>query len=362
MGCHRLKVRWRLSIVHDEYLLLSRERLASDLAAYTEQPVLNLYEQSISLNKLAFFGEGSQTAIADRSYFGMTEHIVGGNLVRPIYERLNVGVYGEANGRAVDIRSSNGQPSVSIEQIYTSTTAPDLNHQPFFLQLGAGVRMRPSSPKGLFHFNYDLAYRPFIDVSGSGFSFQRLTVDLYQEISFYHTNMRVPRETDDPNNCLIDPTAERPRCPRVTNRDLEGSLGIRAFTSLSMTPGGNAVPFYFQPTLGGSDINGNSALSSYQDYRFRAPNVLLFQEKLEHSLGKLPVGFIFQADEGKVGLTRGDLGGNPWRHSYAAGLTLRAGGFPQVYFLFAFGGAEGTHTIVNMNTSLLGSASRPSLF
>jgi hypothetical protein len=335
---------------------------ANDFPVYTEQPVFNLYEQSISLNKITFFGEGPQTTTAGRSFFGMTEHIVGGNLIRPVYERLNVGVYGEVNGRAVDIRPSNGQPSPSIGVVYNAMTASGLTNQPFFLQLGMGVRMRPSTPGGLWHFNYDLAYRPFIDVSGSGFSFQRLTVDLYQEISFYHTNLRVPRDTNDPNNCLIDPTVERPRCPKVTSRSLEGSLGIRAFTSLSMTPGGDTVPFYFQPMLGGTDIDGSAALSSYQDYRFRAPDILLFQEKLQHSIGRLPFGFTFQADQGKVALTRGDLGDTHWVHSYAAGLTLRAGGFPQVYLLFGFGGSEGTHTIAYMNTSLLGTAARPSLF
>ncbi|HEY2171251.1 MAG TPA: hypothetical protein VGJ30_16620, partial [Candidatus Angelobacter sp.] len=122
------------------------------------------------------------------------------------------------------------------------------------------------------------------------------------------------------------------------------------------------VPFYFQPTLGGSDLNGNPSLSSYQDYRFRAPNVLLLQENFDHSIGKLPLGITVRADQGKVALLRGDLGSNPWRHSYAAGFNLRAGGFPMVYLLFAFGGHEGTHTIVNVNTSLLGSSARPSLF
>jgi hypothetical protein len=33
-----------------------------------------------------------------------------------------------------------------------------------------------------------------------------------------------------------------------------------------------------------------------------------------------------------------------------------------VYLLFAFGGKEGTHTIANMNTSLIGGSARPSLF
>jgi hypothetical protein len=129
-----------------------------------------------------------------------------------------------------------------------------------------------------------------------------------------------------------------------------------------MTPGGDVVPFYFQPTLGGSDINGNASLASYQDYRFRAPNILLFQETFEHSIFSLPLGFALGADQGKVGLTRGDLGPSPWVHSFDVGLTLRAGGFPQVYLLFAWGGNEGTHTIANMNTSLLGGSARPSLF
>jgi hypothetical protein len=335
---------------------------ASDFPVYTEQPVVNVYAQSISLNKLTFFGLGPETTVAGRSFYGMTEHIVGANTIRPIYERLNMGVHGEINARAVDIRPSRNQPSPSIEQIYTPASAPGIDNQPFFLQLGAGVRMRPSALNNLLHFNYDVSYRPFFAVSDSSFSFQRLTVDLYQEISLHHTNMRVARDTNGPNDCLIDPTADHPRCPQVSVRNLEGSLGLRVFTSLSMTPGGDTVPFYFQPTLGGADINGNNSLSSYQDYRFRAPNILLFQEKFEHSVGKLPLGVTLQADQAKLGLTRGDIGSSHWFHSYAAGLTLRAGGFPQVYLLFAFGGKEGTHTLANMNTSLLGTSGRPSLF
>jgi hypothetical protein len=121
------------------------------------------------------------------------------------------------------------------------------------------------------------------------------------------------------------------------------------------------VPFYFQPTLGGGDINGNATLASYQDYRFRAPNVLLVRENFEHSIWG-PLGFALAADEGKVALQRGDFGSNPWLHSFSAGLTLRAGGFPQVYLLFSWGGNEGTHLIANMNSSLLGGSTRPSLY
>jgi hypothetical protein len=334
----------------------------NDIQPYAERPVYNLYAQSISLNKLTFFGEGPATTTAGRSFFGMTEHIFGGNMIRPIYQKLNMVLLGEINGRLPDIRSSTGQGSPSIETLYTPITAPGLANQPFFLQPGVGAKMRPSAANNLLHFDYSTMYQPFIDTDGSGFSFQRLTFDLRQEISFYHRNVYVARDTNDPNDCRADPTDAHSTCPHATSQSMQGTLGLRAFTSLSFVPGTNAVPFYFQPTLGGSDINSNPALSSYQDYRFRAPNVLLLQEWLDHSIGNLPLGITLRADQGKVALLRGDLGSNSWRHSYAAGLNLRAGGFPMVYLLFAFGGGEGTHTIVNVNTSLLGSSARPSLF
>jgi hypothetical protein len=150
-------------------------------------------------------------------------------------------------------------------------------------------------------------------------------------------------------------------CPEVSHsRNLNGSIGMRLFLSESMTSASSLVPFYFQQTLGGQDINNNLALPSYEDYRFRAPNLLLLQESFEHSLWG-PFGVKVMADEGRVALSRGDLGFSHLHHSFAAGLTLRAGGFPMVSMMFAWGGPEGHHNIFNMNTSLLGGSARPSL-
>jgi hypothetical protein len=136
---------------------------------------------------------------------------------------------------------------------------------------------------------------------------------------------------------------------------------VRLLITESFASAGSVVPFYFQPTIGGSDINGNPWLSSYNDYRFRAPNALVLRESLEHSIWG-PIGFAFSADQGKVALTRGDIAFNHLAHSFSAGLTVRAGGLPAISFAFAFGGREGTHTIANVNTSLLGGSARPSLF
>ena len=101
-------------------------------------------------------------------------------------------------------------------------------------------------------------------------------------------------------------------------------------------------------------------LGSYQDYRFRAPNLLLLQENFEHSIWG-PFGVRFLADQGRVAARRSDVGFDHLKHSFAAGFTLRAGGFPMISVMFAWGGSEGGHNIFNMNSSLLGGSARPPL-
>ncbi len=334
------------------------------LTEFPEHPVFNLYAQAISLNKLTYFGLGPTTTLAGRTFYGMTQTIVGGSAVKPFYERLNASLYGEVNGRFVDIRASTGQPSPSIGTLYTEATAPGLATHPGTLQLGEGVRIRPIFFDDFLRLNYNLAYQQFFTPGNSTFSFQRLTADLSHEFAIYKKTTRnlLPRDNNPngPDDCSSPTDTTRSACPAIT-RDREGTIGLRFFLAESMTPGGDVVPFYFQPTLGGVDIDGNPSLSSYQDFRFRAPNVMFFRQSLEHSIWG-PLGFSFIVDEGKVALRRGDLGSNPWIHSFSAGLTLRAGGFPQVFLLFAWGGNEGTHTIANVNTSLLGGSTRPSLY
>jgi hypothetical protein len=148
---------------------------------------------------------------------------------------------------------------------------------------------------------------------------------------------------------------------RYHTNNLEGGFGLRALITESIIPAGHVEPFYFQPTIGGNDINGENKLGSYADYRFRAPNLLLFHGSFEHSIWG-PIGATIMADFGRVALTRADIGFDHFRHSYATGLTIRAGGFPQVSLLFAWGGGEGTHTTAYISPGLLGASNRPSLY
>jgi hypothetical protein len=337
------------------------ENPSSFVHSYT---VINLYVQSISLNKLNFFGVGNDTTLAGASVFGMSQTIVGGSVLKPIYKcsrirKLGLALEGEVNGRFVNIQGEPGKSVPSIETLYTNATAPGLSNQPGFVQFGEGARLNPVIAN-LFELNYAGNYQQYVAPSSSQNSFQRWTVDL-NHIFYLYGYTETGRPKDDrigPDSCA--PAGDKcPDIPKV--RNLNGSIGFRFLLSESITNRSSEVPFYFQTTLGGSDINSTPSLSSYQDYRFRAPNTILLRETFEHSIWG-PFGFSFMADQGKVAVAKGDIGFDHLKHSFATGLTLRAGGFPMVYVMFAWGGSEGNHTIFNMNTSLLGGAARPSLY
>jgi len=73
--------------------------------------------------------------------------------------------------------------------------------------------------------------------------------------------------------------------------------------------------------------------------------VLLLRKALSIRFGNWPIGFTLLADQGKVALTRGEWDRALGLHSFFDRADLAAGGFPQVYLRFSWGGHEGTHTI-----------------
>jgi hypothetical protein len=323
----------------------------------TQYPVINVYAQAISLPTVSFYGLGPESLRSGQTFFGTRETIVGTSVIMPVNRTggLNLALLGEVNGRFSTVRAAPGEDVPSIEQLYTDATAPGLSAQPGYLQFGEGIRIRPTLLEGYLRLNYTAQLQQYVAPSDSTYSFGRWTVDLVHEIPIYrNSRFPSPRDFNGPNSCGIDPST--PRCPQVT-RNRTGSFGFRFLASQAMLSDGSVVPFYYQQTLGGSDINGNRGLPSYDDYRFRGTRLFLFQESFEHSLFDWPVGVWLGADEGKV-LNGADLG---FLHSISIGLTLRAGGFPVVNLSWATGGSEGHHTAFTVSTSLLGGSARPSL-
>jgi hypothetical protein len=327
------------------------------LAIHT-YPIFNVYAQGISLPTILYFGLGNRTPLSNRSYYGETQTIVGANAIVPVSTKFGLSVYGEINGRFVQVRGNHSKSSPSIEQLYTPATAPGLNDQPGFAQFGEGLRFKHSFAPIRTQFDYSGVLQEFVS-PGSPFSFRRFTLDFDHEFAIYRRQQqRAQNLNQGPDDCrdrLNQP------CPRATfTRNLEGTIRGRFLMTQSITPAGNLLPFYFQPTLGGSDINGHTMLASYQDYRFRGPNLMFAQGAFEHVIWG-PFGFLFTAEGGKIAQARSDLGFYHFSHSFSTGFTIRAGALPVFSFQYAWGGNEGTHTTALVSTTLLGGTARPSL-
>lgn len=329
-----------------------------------EYPVVNLYAQATSLRTLLFFGPQPDDANAARSAFSERQVVVGAGLVYPVariaaLRALRPAILGAVNGRFLKVRGRASGAIPALDAVYTEREAPGLTSQPGFLQLAEGVRLRPEFMGGRLRTNYVVQFQQFL-ANGSPHSFRRVKVDLRHEFPLYR-DAAMPgasKDTNGPDECFV--SVGSTACPPLAiSRNRYGAVGIRLLVVASGTSGANRVPFYFQPTLGGSDIDGERLLSSADDYRYRGPHVIALQETFEHSLWG-PVGVAFQADQGKVTARRGDLDFGGLRHSYAIGLTIRAGGLPFVTLSFAWG-TGGRHAIMAMDSSLLGGSTRPSL-
>jgi hypothetical protein len=224
-------------------------------------------------------------------------------------------------------------------------------------QFTAGLRLAPTYSAHVLQ-NYNLTLDAFMS---STVTFTRWTADLRHDFPFYHVSRRRV-DGNTPNDCVRSQSEHG--CP-APSRGRYGTLSLHVKVIGS---DGDPVPFYFQPTLGGADVNGNLALTGFPDSRFRGPNQLLLQATIEHSLVTIPLGRGFVLPLG--GLVRAEAGrsrerfGDSFsslRRSYEAGLTIRAGGFPVVSLLYAWADSDHRFTAL-ISPSLLGGSARPSLF
>jgi hypothetical protein len=345
--------------------------------SYHVAPLFHLYSQSISLNRVDYFGLGPNTTPLTHTTFGFSENVTGADMAFPISisgKSPVIAVLAELNGRFPSLRPGREHDIPSIETLFDEATAPGLSRQPAYFQPSEGARLVPSLFGGRVNRNYLLQFQQFFAPGDSTYSFRRLNLDFNHDIPLSHLSKSIGKYYGDsaaptlthntPDYCGGAGREDQamPCPPASLTRKLEGSISLRAFISESFAGKRSQVPFYLMPTIGGSDLNGTPILPSYPDYRFRGPDLLLFRGTIEHSLGKYPIGALLTADEAKIGLRRGDISLDHLRHSFGAGFTVHAGGLPVLSLVYAWGGGEGTHTTANVDPSLLGSAARPPLF
>lgn len=117
-----------------------------------------------------------------------------------------------------------------------------------------------------------------------------------------------------------------------------GAIDVHALLTLSHSSSSNQLPFYLEPTLGGTDIDSRVTLRGWDNYRFRDRDRALLQ--LEYGVTVWdPFGAFVFYDTGKVGASPSDLSLADFRQDAGLGLSVRISGnvIAQTYLAWGAG-------------------------
>ncbi len=116
-----------------------------------------------------------------------------------------------------------------------------------------------------------------------------------------------------------------------------GDLDLVSHIAASRTGPGSTVPFYLQPTVGGSDIDSRLGLRAWPDYRFRAPDAVFVQTNYILPLYNILVFY----DAGTVGSTFSSLSFAGLRQDAGVGVALSLQGHIAAQGFLALGAGHG---------------------
>lgn len=257
-----------------------------------------------------FFGIGPASNRGDRVSFMYRDRAVGGVaeaiLAPPLLARATVEYLTPEIGSGKDSRYP------SIEERFTDETAPGLATQPSFLMTRGELELDYASPPGNPRRGgrYFASAARYTDRDTGHYSYDRFDVDLRQYLPFLQ---------------------ER----RV--------IVLRAVTRWTRAGSGGEVPFYAQPTLGGS-----RTLRGFRDYRFRDLGQILLQAEYRWEILPALDAALFY-DTGKVAPRFADLRLKHLERDYGFGFRI---GTNRGVFLrvdAAFGSSGGPHYFIKLS-------------
>jgi outer membrane protein assembly factor BamA len=262
------------------------------------------------LTQERFFGRGLDTARADQTAFSLSQDRVTARLTYDAtrWFRLSAGA-GVATAVAGE---GHARRAPSIETRFTGDDAPglDVPTRARTASLAATVDYRdvPMNPRsgGRYH----LAVERVMDRPAARHTFTRIDTELEQHLSF----------------------AKRQRV-----------ITLRALATATVADRGNEVPFYLQPTLGGSRL-----LRGFVTDRFRDLNIVALQA--EYGWDLLPfLSAVAFAEAGAAAPRWQEIDGRQLRKDY--GIGFRFGSARTVAFRtdVAFGSGEGTRLTMRFN-------------
>jgi hypothetical protein len=284
------------------------------------------YARLREMSQLSYFGPGIQSEVSDRTNFLLRDPVVGAVASVRIADGISTGVRVEELWPDVGRGVSAQHPSV--EDRFAEIEAPGLNAQPRFGRYQGFVDLQAPASVGQTlnqGGRYRIGYALFNDQQFDRFSFTRLDVEARHKFAVFGPHRR---------------------------------LTLHGWVAATDTRSGNSVPFYMQPSLGGTgqlrsvgeDFIGSDGsrgtLRGFDNFRFRDLNLMLLQADY-----RVPVWGPFDAsifvDAGKVAPRRADLNLSGLKHDYGFSISVMRGPNTVARTDFGFGSGEGTKIYVS---------------
>ena len=215
-----------------------------------------------------YYGIGPDSASGDRTSFLREGYEVMGEAALKPRRWLRIG--GVTGFRTERIDSGKAPVYPSIEEVFDESRAPGLTRQPDYWWTSTYVdvdyRDQPGNTRSGGHFRF--SYEDWRDQQNMGFSFRDLRVEALHAFPIF-----------DKKRVFI---------ARVIGQSLD-------------SPGGDTVPFYMMPTLGGS-----TSLRGFREFRFRDKNIFMINGEYRfEAFSGLDMALF--ADWGDVGSTWNDI-------------------------------------------------------
>ncbi|HEV8393645.1 MAG TPA: BamA/TamA family outer membrane protein [Vicinamibacterales bacterium] len=175
----------------------------------------------------------------------------------------------------------------STELRFDEVTLPGLTAQPDFLRtdVGAAFELRDNPLHPHAGGRYAVTLSNYDDRTLGAYAFRSVTVDAQHYVPL-------------PNKYRV--------------------VALRAAVVMTDADAGQQVPFYYQPTLGGSQ-----QLRGFREFRFRDQNSLVMSAEYRWEASWMLDAAVF-VDAGKVAATRGDLNLRDLATSYGVGLRVHS--------------------------------------
>jgi hypothetical protein len=284
------------------------------------------YARIREMSQLSYFGPGIQSEVSDRTNFLLRDPVVGAVASARLADWISTGVRVEELWP--DVGSGVSAQHPTVEDRFAEVDAPGLSAQPRFGRYQGFVDLQAPASVGQ-NLNqggrYRIAYALFNDQQFDRFSFSRLDVEARHKFAVFGPHRR---------------------------------LTLHGWVAATDTRSGNSVPFYMQPSLGGTgqlrsvgeDLIGSDGsrgtLRGFDNFRFRDLNLMLLQADY-----RVPVWGPFDAsvfvDAGKVAPRRADLNLSGLKHDYGFSISVMRGPNTVARTDFGFGSGEGAKIIVS---------------